>query len=145
MKTCASNPSVKKHHQVSLNYHTFASNAGKRKIPYASNVFLTTSGQCDSHVPLSQLNVYTRIDLYSYRGYNSFDFADIRRQLADQLACLDFRAESKLSLLSEFQEFFKRRGEMEYEYARNLERLCEKFEKKTKQRNLRYGFNWLIS
>lgn len=46
--------------------------------------------------------------------------------------------ESKLSLLSEFQEFFKRRGEVEYEYARSLERLCEKFEKNTKQRNIRY-------
>ena len=62
---------------------------------------------------------------------------DIRRQLADQLGSLEFRMESKLSMLSEFQEFFKRRGEVEYEYARSLERLCEKFEKTTKQRNIR--------
>ncbi|CAI8048568.1 SLIT-ROBO Rho GTPase-activating protein 3 [Geodia barretti] len=62
---------------------------------------------------------------------------DIRRQLNDQLGCLDFRMESKLSLLAEFQEFFKKRGEVEYEYARSLERLCEKFERSTKQRNLR--------
>ena len=38
--------------------------------------------------------------------------ADIRRQLADQLGSLEFRMESKLSMLSEFQEFFKRRGEV---------------------------------
>lgn len=57
--------------------------------------------------------------------------------MTDQLAGLEFRMESKLSLLSEFQEFFKRRGEVEYEYARNLERICEKFEKNTKQRNIR--------
>ena len=57
--------------------------------------------------------------------------------MADQLAALEFRMESKLSLLSEFQEFFKRRGEVEYEYARSMERLCERFEKNTKQRNLR--------
>lgn len=63
--------------------------------------------------------------------------ADIRRQMNDQLGCLDFRMESKLSLLAEFQEFFKKRGEVEYEYARSLERLCEKFERTTKQRNLR--------
>lgn len=63
--------------------------------------------------------------------------ADIRRQMLDQLASLEFRMESKLSLISEFQEFFKRRGEVEYEYARNLERICEKFEKNTKQRNIR--------
>jgi SLIT-ROBO Rho GTPase activating protein len=62
---------------------------------------------------------------------------DIRRQLNDQLGCLDFRMESKLSLLAEFQEFFKKRGEVEYEYARSLERLCEKFERSTKQRSLR--------
>lgn len=63
--------------------------------------------------------------------------ADIKRQLADHLGCLELRMESKLSLLAEFQEFFKRRGEVEYEYARSLERLCEKFERNTKQRNLR--------
>lgn len=62
---------------------------------------------------------------------------DIRRQMNDQLGCLEFRMESKLSLLSEFQEFFKRRGEVEYEYARSLERLCETFEKNTKRRNIR--------
>lgn len=45
--------------------------------------------------------------------------------------------ESKLSLLAEFQEFFKRRGEVEYEYARSLERLCERFERNTKQRSIR--------
>ena len=64
--------------------------------------------------------------------------SDIRRQLSDQLGCLEFRMESKLSLLSEFQEFFKRRGEVEYEYARSLERICEKFERNTKQRNIRF-------
>jgi SLIT-ROBO Rho GTPase activating protein len=62
---------------------------------------------------------------------------DIRRQLSDQLGSLDFRMESKLSLLAEFQEFFKKRGEVEYEYARSLERLCEKFERSTKQRNIK--------
>lgn len=62
---------------------------------------------------------------------------DIRRQLGDHLGCLELRMESKLSLLAEFQEFFKRRGEVEYEYARSLERLCERFERNTKQRNLR--------
>ena len=59
--------------------------------------------------------------------------------MSDQLGCLDFRMESKLSLLAEFQEFFKKRGEVEYEYARSLERLCEKFERNTKQRNIRSG------
>ena len=68
--------------------------------------------------------------------------ADIRRQMNDQLGCLDIRMESKLSLLTEVQEFFKKRGEVEYEYARNLEKLCEKFERSTKQRNIRLAV-WL--
>lgn len=63
--------------------------------------------------------------------------ADIRKHLSDQLGCLEFRMDSKLSLLQEYQEFFKRRGEVEYEYARSIERLCEKFERNTKQRNIR--------
>lgn len=46
--------------------------------------------------------------------------------------------ESKLSLIAEYQEFFKRRGEVEYDYARALEKVCERFERNTKQRNLRY-------
>jgi len=62
---------------------------------------------------------------------------DIRRQLTDQMSSLDFRMDSKLSLIGEYQEFFKRRGEVEYEYARALERLCEKFERNTKQRNIK--------
>ena len=62
---------------------------------------------------------------------------EIRRQLSDQVGHLELRVESKLSLLSEFQEFFKRRGDVEYEYARSLERLCERFEKSTKQRGIR--------
>ena len=70
---------------------------------------------------------------------------DIRRQLGDHLGCLELRMESKLSLLAEFQEFFKRRGEVEYEYARSLERLCERFERNTKQRNLRYISSFFVS
>ena len=70
---------------------------------------------------------------------------DIRRQLNEQLGCLEFRMESKLSLLSEYQEYFRRRGEVEYEYARSLERLCERFERNTKQRNIRYMCNATFS
>lgn len=77
--------------------------------------------------PVVSWNVCVRLNCVS----------DIRRQMNDQLGCLDLRMDSKLSLLAEFQEFFKKRGEVEYEYARSLERLCEKFERSTKQRNLR--------
>lgn len=65
-------------------------------------------------------------------------FADLRRQLGEQQSCLDLRTESKMSLLSEMQDFLKRRGEVEFEYAKGLERLCERFERSIKQRSIKY-------
>jgi len=57
-------------------------------------------------------------------GESSRSFlADIRRQLADQLGSLEFRMESKVSLLSEFQEFFKRRGEVHLQLGVKLVRI----------------------
>ena len=74
---------------------------------------------------------------YDETSHFFYTLSDIRKHLTDQLGCLEFRMDSKLSLLQEYQEFFKRRGEVEYEYARSIERLCEKFERNTKQRNIR--------
>ncbi len=48
------------------------------------------------------------------------------------------RTESKLSLLTEMRDFFKKRGEAELEYAKSLERICERFEKSTKQRTIKF-------
>lgn len=64
-------------------------------------------------------------------------YPEIRKQLAEQNSCLDLRTEGKLSLLADLKDFYKKRGEVEFEYAKNLERLCERFERNTKQRNLR--------
>ena len=61
--------------------------------------------------------------------------ADIRKQLSDQIGSLEFRTESKITMLTELQEFFKKRSELETEYMRSLERLAEKCEKSMKQRN----------
>ena len=63
---------------------------------------------------------------------------EIRRQLNDQQVCLDLRTEGKLSLLSDFQEFFRKRGELELEYARSLDKLVDRFERLAKQRNPRF-------
>ena len=64
-------------------------------------------------------------------------YADIKRQLSEQLSCLDIRTESKNALLSEMQDFLKRRGDAEFEYAKSLERLCERFERSIKQRGIK--------
>ena len=51
---------------------------------------------------------------------------------------MEFRTESKLSLINELRDFFKKRGDIEFEYAKGLERICERFESRTKQRNIKY-------
>lgn len=52
----------------------------------------------------------------------------------EQLKCFDQHTESRVALISDIQEFFKRKSEIETEYARKLDLLSEKY--LTKQRNL---------
>ncbi|XP_075854610.1 SLIT-ROBO Rho GTPase-activating protein 3 isoform X2 [Microcebus murinus] len=55
---------------------------------------------------------------------------EIRAQLAEQLKCLEQQSESRLQLLQDLQEFFRRRAEIELEYSRSLEKLAERFSSK---------------
>ncbi|CAF3003242.1 unnamed protein product [Rotaria sp. Silwood2] len=48
---------------------------------------------------------------------------DIRFQLNEQLKCLEQRIETQLSILSEVQEYFRRRSDVEFDYAKNLDNL----------------------
>ncbi|XP_076448200.1 SLIT-ROBO Rho GTPase-activating protein 1-like isoform X3 [Babylonia areolata] len=50
---------------------------------------------------------------------------DIRQQLCDQLKCLDMKLETEVSIVAELQEFFKRRAEVEQEYAQKLDKLVK--------------------
>ncbi|XP_031636973.1 SLIT-ROBO Rho GTPase-activating protein 1-like isoform X2 [Contarinia nasturtii] len=52
-------------------------------------------------------------------------FPDIRLQLNEQLRCLDVRMESQVSLIQELQDFFRRRGEVELDYSRSLDKLAK--------------------
>lgn len=52
-------------------------------------------------------------------------FSDIRLQLNEQLRCLDVRMESQVSLIQELQDFFRRRGEVELDYSRSLDKLAK--------------------
>jgi flagellar motility protein MotE (MotC chaperone) len=58
----------------------------------------------------------------------------VHKQLGDQLKFYDARTESKLSVLADYQEFYKRLGEVELEYARSLEKLGERFQDRLKQK-----------
>ncbi|XP_010173881.1 SLIT-ROBO Rho GTPase-activating protein 3-like, partial [Antrostomus carolinensis] len=61
--------------------------------------------------------------LWSLRG-------EIRTQLVEQFKCLEQQSESRLQLLQDLQEFFRRKAEIELEYSRSLEKLAERFSSK---------------
>ncbi|KAK9889363.1 hypothetical protein WA026_004638 [Henosepilachna vigintioctopunctata] len=52
-------------------------------------------------------------------------FPDIRLQLNEQLRCLDLRMEAQVALVTELQDFFRRRGELELDYSKNLDKLVK--------------------
>ncbi|KAF7210371.1 SLIT-ROBO Rho GTPase-activating protein 3-like [Nothobranchius furzeri] len=59
---------------------------------------------------------------------------DLRVQLTDQIKILDSQVEVKQQQLSDLSEFLRRRGDIETEYARALEKLTERFTHKTKKK-----------
>ncbi|XP_044764858.1 SLIT-ROBO Rho GTPase-activating protein 1-like isoform X3 [Coccinella septempunctata] len=52
-------------------------------------------------------------------------FNNIRLQLNEQLRCLDLRMEAQVALVTELQDFFRRRGELELDYSKNLDKLVK--------------------
>ncbi|KAM6981058.1 SLIT-ROBO Rho GTPase-activating protein 3-like isoform 2-T2 [Aplochiton taeniatus] len=55
---------------------------------------------------------------------------EIRNQLVEQFRCLEQQSESRLQLLQDLQEFFRRKAELQLEYSRGLEKLSERFSSK---------------
>uniref|UniRef100_A0AAQ5XCZ1 Rho GTPase activating protein 4a n=1 Tax=Amphiprion ocellaris TaxID=80972 RepID=A0AAQ5XCZ1_AMPOC len=58
----------------------------------------------------------------------------LRAQLTDQIKILDSQVEVKQQQLSDLSEFLRRRGDIEAEYARALDKLTERFTHKTKKK-----------
>uniref|UniRef100_A0A4W6G072 SLIT-ROBO Rho GTPase activating protein 3 n=1 Tax=Lates calcarifer TaxID=8187 RepID=A0A4W6G072_LATCA len=54
----------------------------------------------------------------------------IRNQLVEQFKCLEQQSESRIQLLQDLQEFFRRKAEIELEYSRSLDKLAERFSSK---------------
>uniref|UniRef100_A0A3Q3WQJ8 SLIT-ROBO Rho GTPase-activating protein 1 n=1 Tax=Mola mola TaxID=94237 RepID=A0A3Q3WQJ8_MOLML len=54
----------------------------------------------------------------------------IRNQLVEQFRCLEQQSESRLQLLQDLQEFFRRKAELQLEYSRGLEKLAERYSAK---------------
>ncbi|KAI8130916.1 SLIT-ROBO Rho GTPase-activating protein 1-like [Lucilia cuprina] len=62
-----------------------------------------------------------------------FLFNNIRQQLNEHLRCLDARVESQVSLIQELQDLFRRRGELELEYSKNLDKLVRSLQARHKE------------
>uniref|UniRef100_A0A8C6KW27 Rho GTPase activating protein 4a n=1 Tax=Nothobranchius furzeri TaxID=105023 RepID=A0A8C6KW27_NOTFU len=60
---------------------------------------------------------------------------EVRCQLVDQLKVLDLQLEQKTQQLQDMTDYLRRRGEIENEYARSLERLAERFTLKIKRKD----------
>uniref|UniRef100_G3N8T4 SLIT-ROBO Rho GTPase activating protein 3 n=1 Tax=Gasterosteus aculeatus aculeatus TaxID=481459 RepID=G3N8T4_GASAC len=58
---------------------------------------------------------------------NTFSSHLIRNQLVEQFRCLEQQSESRLQLLQDLQEFFRRKAELQLEYSRGLDKLAERF------------------
>ncbi|XP_067937833.1 SLIT-ROBO Rho GTPase-activating protein 1-like isoform X2 [Watersipora subatra] len=68
---------------------------------------------------------------------------DIQGKLQAQLRCLDDKLENQSSMVSEIQEFFKKRAEIEFDYSQRLEKLARQCIAKQKQEKLKRE-SWMI-
>ncbi|XP_076027953.1 rho GTPase-activating protein 4-like isoform X1 [Genypterus blacodes] len=59
---------------------------------------------------------------------------EVRCQLVEQLKVLDLQLEQKSQQLQELTDYLRRRGEIESEYARSLDKLAEKFTSRSKRK-----------
>uniref|UniRef100_A0A1A8D6J3 SLIT-ROBO Rho GTPase-activating protein 1 n=1 Tax=Nothobranchius kadleci TaxID=1051664 RepID=A0A1A8D6J3_NOTKA len=55
---------------------------------------------------------------------------EIRNQLVEQFRCLEQQSESRLQLLQDLQEFFRRKAELQLEFSRGLDKLAERYSAK---------------
>uniref|UniRef100_A0AAY4C7P0 Uncharacterized protein n=1 Tax=Denticeps clupeoides TaxID=299321 RepID=A0AAY4C7P0_9TELE len=59
---------------------------------------------------------------------------EVRSQLVEQLKLFDQQLEQKMQLLQDFGEYLRRRGEIEAEYARLLDKLAERFSSRIRRK-----------
>ncbi|KAM9445803.1 rho GTPase-activating protein 4a isoform 2-T3 [Clarias gariepinus] len=70
------------------------------------------------------------------RGGIDYDtqIKEVRNQLSEQLRVFDNHLEQKSQVLQDLSDYLRRRGEIEGEYARSLDKLADRFTSKTKKR-----------
>ncbi|XP_022165979.1 SLIT-ROBO Rho GTPase-activating protein 1-like isoform X1 [Myzus persicae] len=60
-------------------------------------------------------------------------FNNIRLQLNEHLRCLDSRVEAQVSLVSELQDYFRKRAEVEMDYSKSLDKLAKSLQLRHKE------------
>ncbi|XP_051736820.1 rho GTPase-activating protein 4a isoform X2 [Ctenopharyngodon idella] len=59
---------------------------------------------------------------------------EVRLQLAEQLRIFDGQVEQKTQVFQDLIDYLRRRGEIEGEYARSLDKLCDRFTSRTRKK-----------
>lgn len=67
----------------------------------------------------------------------SISLSDIRFQLNEQLKCLEQRIDTQLAIVTEIQEYFRRRADVELDYAKNLDNLHKQIGQKHRTQKAR--------
>ncbi|KAJ0064306.1 hypothetical protein NL108_001632 [Boleophthalmus pectinirostris] len=79
-------------------------------------------------------HVKLRKDKFGIVDYD-IQIKEVRCQLIDQLKVLDLQLEQKSQQLQDLTEYLRRRGEIENEYARSLDKLAERFTSRIKRKD----------
>ncbi|KAJ3602657.1 hypothetical protein NHX12_030406 [Muraenolepis orangiensis] len=70
----------------------------------------------------------------------SVSLIEIRNQLVEQFKCLEQQSDSRIQLLQDLQDFFRRKAEIQLEYSRSLEKLAERFSNKIRSSREHHQF-----
>ncbi|XP_063792370.1 rho GTPase-activating protein 4 isoform X2 [Pseudophryne corroboree] len=65
---------------------------------------------------------------------------EIRSQLIEQVKCIDAQVDFRQQLLQDMSEFLRRKAEINLEYSRSLEKLCDRFSSKIRNSKEHHGF-----
>ena len=107
---------------------TTASITPKKNNNKTSHFFLPTSyAPCWKHCQHKNLTKsYFKITVFLFCFFFSLlSCPDIRQQLSDQLKCLEIKLDTEVAVVTELQEFFRRRAEVEQDYAQKLDKLVK--------------------
>lgn len=102
-------------------------------MPLSQLIVLAVSSKCAYVGFVASVRVVCKITSINLLLCFCLCVSDLRTQLADQIKILDSQVDVKQQQLSDLSEFLRRRGDIEAEYARALDKLTERFTHKTKK------------